>query len=177
MVAQSISWCCVPGEGPAHEAEPLDLEAEGTRRETVAGVQALEQAVLELPDGVVLRYGLLYGPGTMYASDGSIADRVRRSDMPATDGVSSFVHVVDAAGAALAALDWPAGIVNIVDDEPAPGTAWLPVYAAVLDAPPPPHRPGSGRGERGASNVKARRHLGWEPVYPTWREGFRTALD
>jgi nucleoside-diphosphate-sugar epimerase len=91
--------------------------------------------------------------------------------------VTSFVHVVDAAGAALAARAWPAGVVNVVDDEPASGTAWLPVYAAVLDAPPPPPQPGSERGQRGASNAKARRALGWQPVYPTWWDGFRLAFD
>jgi nucleoside-diphosphate-sugar epimerase len=176
MVAQSIAFVAAPGVGPAREEEPLDLEAPGSRRGTVAGVQALEQAVVELPEGVVLRYGALYGPGTWYASDGPIAAEVRRGERAATDGVTSFVHVEDAARAAALALGWPPGVVHIVDDEPAPGRVWLPVYAAALGAPPPPARPGSGRGERGASNAKARRALGWQPLYPSWRLGFERAL-
>ena len=80
----------------------------------------------------------------------------------------------DAARAALLAIDWPAGVVNIVDDEPAAGTEWLPRFAAAIGAPPPPM--GEHGGEQGASNRKARQ-LGWEPLHPTWREGFLTALD
>lgn len=176
MVAQSIAFAYAPGDGPAREEEPLDLAAPPPRRDTVLGVRALEQAVAELPVGVVLRYGLLYGPGTWNAKDGPVADQVRRGERPATDGVASFVHVEDAARAVLPALAWPPGPVNVVDDDPAPGTAWLPVYAAAIGAPPPPVRRGSERGERGAANTKARRELGWAPRYPTWREGFRVAL-
>lgn len=176
MVAQSIAFAYAPGDGPAREEEPPDVAAPPPRRDTVLGVWALEQAVAELPVGVVLRYGLLYGPGTWNAPDGPVADQVRRRERPATDGVASFVHVEDAARAALAALAWPPGPVNVVDDDPAPGTVWLPVYAAAIGAPPPPVRAGAARGERGASNARARQELGWAPLYPTWREGFRVAL-
>lgn len=176
VIAQSIAWVYAPGEGPAREDEPLDLEAPPPRGTTVEGVRALEAAVAEMPEGVILRYGLFYGPGTWYARDGSAADQVRRGELPATDGITSWIHVEDAARAALLALEWPPGPVNIVDDEPAPGTAWLSVYAAALGAPPPPVSPGAGRGERGASNAKARKDLGWQPIYSTWREGFRVAL-
>jgi nucleoside-diphosphate-sugar epimerase len=176
MVAQSIAFAYAPGDGPAREKDPLDVDAPSPRRETVLGVQALEQAVLDLPEGVVLRYGLLYGPGTWFASDGPVADQVRRGERAATDGVASFIHAEDAAQAALQALSWPPGVVNVVDDEPAPGRAWLPVYAAALGAPEPPVRSGSDRGERGASNAKARLELGWNPRYPSWRDGFRLAL-
>ncbi|MGN6697823.1 MAG: NAD-dependent epimerase/dehydratase family protein [Thermomicrobiales bacterium] len=172
VIAQSLAFAYAPGAGPAREDEPLDLDAPESRRRTVVGVQALEEAVAALPEGVSLRYGLLYGPGTWYAPDGEIADQVRRGALVANASVSSFVHVEDAAGAALAALDWPAGAVNIVDDEPAPATVWLPVYAAALGAPAPPTATGQDRAARGASNAKARHELGWQPRYPTWRIGF-----
>ena len=176
MIAQSLAIVYAPGEGPASEEDPLadDLPAQ---RDTVKGVRSLEAAVGELPEGVVLRYGLLYGPGTWYSRTGPFADAVQRGERPAGNGVSSFVHVEDAARAALLAIDWPAGVVNIVDDEPAAGTQWLPHFAAAIGAPPPPlGEPGDGN-ERGASNRRARLHLGWEPLHPTWRDGFRTALD
>jgi nucleoside-diphosphate-sugar epimerase len=130
-----------------------------------------------LPESVVLRYGLLYGPGTWYAVDGEVAEQVRCGDRRVSAGVASFVHVLDAARAAHFALDWPPGTVNVVDDEPAPGTSWLPVFAAAVGAPPPPIGEGAERGERGASNAKARQVLGWQPLYPSWREGFRVALS
>lgn len=131
----------------------------------------------EAPHGVLLRYGTLYGPGTGYASDGAIAAQVRRGELPANDDVTSFLHLEDATGAALQALGWPAGPVNIVDDEPAAGTDWLPVYAAAIGAGVPPRKqPGTGSGLRGAANATARKDYGWEPVHPSWREGFRTAL-
>jgi nucleoside-diphosphate-sugar epimerase len=84
--------------------------------------------------------------------------------------------VEDAARAAMLAIDWPTGVVNIVDDEPAAGTEWLPHFAAAIGAPPPPMGEHGGH-EQGASNRKARQELGWEPLHPTWREGFQTALD
>ena len=138
----------------------------------IEAVQALETAVAEMEEWVVLRYGLLYGPGTWYAPDGFIADQVRRGELCADEGISSFLHVDDAARAALLALDWPQGIVNVVDDEPAKGIVWLPVFAATLDAPAPPATGGQERGARGAANSKARQRLHWEPLYPSWREGF-----
>ncbi len=175
MVAESIAWVYVPGEGPAREEESLDVDALGARGRTIAAVRSLEEAVAEMPVGVVLRYGVLYGPGTWYAPDGLVTEQVRRGELVATDGVTSFLHVVDAARAALDALAWPAGPVNVVDDEPAPGTAWLPLYACLVGGPPPPTRPGAAGWERGAANARAR-GLGWRPQFPTWREGFRAVL-
>ena len=140
------------------------------------GVRSLEAAVEELPEWIILRYGLLYGPGTWYSRIGPFADAVRQGERPASNGVSSFVHVEDAARAAMLAIDWPTGVVNIVDDEPAAGTEWLPLYARLIGASPPPVKAGSSRGERGTSNAKARRVLGWQPRYPSWREGFKVAL-
>jgi nucleoside-diphosphate-sugar epimerase len=176
MIAQSIAFAYAPGDGPATEDDPLDLDAPPLRCDTVAGVRALEGAVAELSEGVILRYGVLYGPGTWYAADGAVAAQVRRGERAATDGVTSFIHVEDAAGAAVAALGWPPGPVNVVDDDPAPGVSWLPVYAAALGAPRPQVRAGRERGERGASNARARSDLGWKPRYRSWREGFRLAL-
>jgi nucleoside-diphosphate-sugar epimerase len=173
MIAESIAWIYVPGQGPAHEDEPLDLDQPPPRGGMVAAAQSLDQAVAEMPVGVVLRYGILYGPGTWYARDGLTTEQARRGEIEANDGVTSFVQVTDAAQAAVQALDWPAGAVNIVDDEPAVGTEWVPVYARLVGAPPPPVKPGAQGWERGASNAKAR-GFGWRPLYPSWREGFKT---
>ena len=175
MIAQSIAWIYVPGSEPAGEDEPLDLDAPGSRGRTVAAVQSLEQAVAEVDVGVILRYGILYGDGTWYSRDGLTTDQVRRGELTANDEITSFVHVDDAAQAAVMALDWPSGAVNIVDDEPAAGREWLPVYAQLVGAPPPPAEPGAPGWARGASNAKAR-ELGWRPMYPTWREGFKAVL-
>ncbi|GLV56392.1 dTDP-glucose 4,6-dehydratase [Dictyobacter sp. S3.2.2.5] len=172
MIAQSIAWTYAPGEDPADESVPLDLTASTSRRDLVESVQALEQAVMEMEHGIVLRYGLFYGPGTWYAPGGLIAEQVRQGESIANEGITSFVHVDDAAHATLQALTWPAGIVNIVDDEPAPGSQWLPIYAASLGVPAPPVNPERPPSARGASNTKARQHLHWRPRYPSWRQGF-----
>lgn len=175
MIAQSISWICVPGMHPAHEDEPLDLEAPPPRGQTIAAIHSLEQCVAEMPIGIVLRYGFFYGPGTWYSRDGFVTTQIRRGEITATDAVSSFIHVEDAAYAALTALGWAAGIVNIVDDEPAMGTEWIPLYAELVNAPPPPVAKGRLDWQRGESNAKARQR-DWRPRYPTWREGFKSAL-
>lgn len=181
LVAESY---CVyaPGEGLAHEDDPLDLQASEPTRTSVEGVLALERTVAEAPEGVVLRYGMLYGPGTAYDRHGRIAEQVLRGELAPTNDMASFLHVKDSARAALLALSWPKGIVNIVDDNPAPGTKWLPLYAQALGAPPPlpvplpPVDVPPDRRRRGVSNAKARGELGWEPLFPTWREGFVSAL-
>jgi 2-alkyl-3-oxoalkanoate reductase len=138
------------------------------------------------PEGVVLRYGGLYGPG---ASD-SLVEMVRKRQVPVIGGgagVFSFIEVTDAAAATLAAVDRGApGLYNVVDDDPAPVAQWLPYLAQVAGAKPPLRLPGwLGRllagefvvaqmtGSRGSSNGKARKELGWEPRYPSWRDGFR----
>ncbi|MCM3627040.1 NAD(P)-dependent oxidoreductase [Paenibacillus glycanilyticus] len=172
MIVQSISWAYEPGEEIATEADRLDEEAPLPRKISVDGVIAMERAAAEMPHAVILRYGALYGPGTFYEyNNGMFANQVKAGKVPATDGRTSFLHVEDAALAALHALDWPAGSVNIVDDEPAAGKIWLPLYASALGAPEPAIQGAMNRGERGASNEKARRQYGWKPQYPTWREG------
>jgi nucleoside-diphosphate-sugar epimerase len=167
MIAQSIAWVYVPGDAPAVEEDPLDPSVPPYQ-----AVAALETAVQAMPRGVVLRYGALYGPGTWYAPNGAIADRVRAGALAMTPAWTCFIHVDDAAAAAVAALDWAAGPVNIVDDEPATANDWLPVYSAAIGAPspgdPPKHAAATGRP---VSNAKARR-LGWKPKHPSWRTGF-----
>lgn len=173
IVAQSIAWVYEPGEKPAGESVPLDLAATEPRRTTVEGVRALEAAVHELPEWVILRYGTLYGPGTWYAPDGMMADRARTGGLAAGPDVTSFVHADDAAEAAVQALTWPSAIVNICDDEPAPADDWVPAFAAAVGAPPPP--PGNSERQgwaRGADNAYARAELHWTPSRPSWRDGF-----
>ena len=175
MIGESIAWIYAPGTGPAHEDEPLDAEAPLPRVRMVGVVRAAEQAMAEMPVGVVLRGGIFYGPGTWYARDGLTTEQVRRGEIAANSAVTSFIHVADMARAALLALEWPAGPVNIVDDEPAPGSEWVPYYASLVGAPPPPVTAGAEPWERGASNAKAR-GLGWQPEFASWREGFKLAL-
>ncbi|MFA1551350.1 NAD-dependent epimerase/dehydratase family protein [Actinomadura chokoriensis] len=167
MIAQSIAWLYVPGDAPAVETDPLDPSLP-----PYGGVAALEEAVGEMPRGVVLRYGALYGPGTWYAPDGAIAERVRAGTLRPAPSWTSFVHADDAASAALTALDWPAGAVNVVDDEPATTADWLPVYGAAIGAPQPgsagKHAATTGRP---VSNAKAL-SLGWKPRITSWRTGF-----
>ncbi|MUN41217.1 NAD-dependent epimerase/dehydratase family protein [Actinomadura litoris] len=175
IVAQSIAWAYEGGPDPADEDAPLDLTAPVPRRTTIEGVAALERAVSELPEWVVLRYGLLYGPGTWYTPGGLIADKAHAGTLATSDDVSSFVHIGDAATAAVQALAWPSGAtVNVVDDEPAAARDWVPVFCEAVAAPPPPDGPSAPRAPwaRGADNHYARKHLGWVPAHPSWRLGF-----
>jgi nucleoside-diphosphate-sugar epimerase len=178
FVAQSICWAYVPGEGPADESTPLDTGAAPPRAGTVAAVKALEETSAEVEQAVLLRYGILYGPGTWYAPGGAMAAALAGQAGPrflgstvADDSVSSFLHVADAARAAVAALDWPGGPVNLVDDEPARAREWLPVLAAALGVPAPEPVAGALAWARGASNSLARSR-GWKPERPSWRSGF-----
>ncbi|MEU1616528.1 NAD(P)-dependent oxidoreductase [Streptomyces sp. NPDC005722] len=178
IVAQSIAWAYVPGEGPADEGTPFDTGAAAPRGPMVAGVRALEEKAAEMGTAVLLRYGILYGPGTWYAPGGPVAaalagDTSARflGSVVADHSVMSFLHVADAARAAVAALGWPSGPVNIVDDEPAQAREWLPALAYALRVPAP--EPVTGRLDwaRGASNRLARSR-GWRPEHASWRTGF-----
>ncbi|WP_030175036.1 NAD-dependent epimerase/dehydratase family protein [Spirillospora albida] len=166
MIAQSIAWLYEAGDSPAVETDALDPSLP-----PYEGIAALESAVAELPDAVVLRYGALYGPDTWYAPDGAIALRAKAGSLRLTPAWTSFVHVDDAAAAALAALDWPSGPVNIVDDEPATTAEWLPVFSAGLGAPSPGTARHAAATGRPVSNAKAL-GLGWKPKVPSWRAGF-----
>jgi nucleoside-diphosphate-sugar epimerase len=176
IVAQSVAWAYRGGDGPATERTPLDLAAAAPRSTTVRGVATLEDTVREAPDWVVLRYGLLYGPGTWYSRGGLMADRMTAGELAPDADVSSFVHVEDAAAAAVAALDWPSGAVNVCDDEPAPARDWVPAFARAVGAPLPPPAPCADRHAwaRGADNHHARTRLGWTPRHLSWRDGFGT---
>ncbi|MEU5672803.1 NAD-dependent epimerase/dehydratase family protein [Micromonospora sp. NPDC047762] len=175
IVAQSIAWAYEPGTEPATEEIPLDLGAAEPRQTSVAGAAALESAVQEAPEWVVLRYGTLYGPGTWYARDGLMAQFAAAGKVPADADVSSLLHIDDAVAAAVEALRWPVGVVNVCDDEPAAASQWVPAFCAAADVPAPAVTGGERHGwARGASNRYARTHLGWSPAYPSWRQGFDT---
>jgi nucleoside-diphosphate-sugar epimerase len=135
-------------------------------------VISMEDSARRLGDAVLLRNGILYGPGTWYSPGGQVAAAARAGTLPADGDVTSFVHVDDAARAAVAALGWPAGTVNVVDDEPAAGSAWVPVFCAAVGAPVPSANPGRPHPwARGAVNGRAR-DLGWTPTFTSWRDGF-----
>jgi 2-alkyl-3-oxoalkanoate reductase len=180
--------------GPVQtEAEPLDPDPPAPLRAAQEGYLYLERAVtaIEWGEGLVLRYGGFYGPGTAISltPDALMASLIRKRLFPIIGGgagVFSHVHIDDAATAtAIAVEHGDPGIYNIVDDDPAPVREWLPVLASALEAKPPRRIPRwLGRlvaGEapaimmtavRGASNAKAKRELGWELRYPSWRQGF-----
>lgn len=197
VVAQSYgNWNYArTGTAPKTEDDPLDPNPPAHQRQSLAAIRYLEAAVMGTAgiDGIALRYGNLYGPGTGIARDGDIAASIRKRALPIIGdgaGVWSFIHVEDAASAAIAAIQHGApGIYNIADDDPAPVSAWLPELARALGAKPPLRIPTwLGRmvvGDvgvsmmtqiRGASNAKAKRELAWSPCYATWREGFRKGL-
>ncbi|MFZ1996124.1 MAG: NAD(P)-dependent oxidoreductase [Solirubrobacteraceae bacterium] len=191
VVAQSIAQAYKPvGSWIKTEEDPLYVGAPTVFCDIFDAIIELEATVLGAAgtEGVVLRYGNFYGPGTRFAPDGSDAELVRRRQFPIAGGGSaywSFVHVYDAATATMrAVLHGDPGIYNIVDDEPAPIADWLPVYARALDAPTPPETgpPRSDYGiygalrSRGASNAKAKQHLAWSLRYPSWRHGFIATL-
>jgi len=179
------------------EEDPLDPNPGQSYRQTAESMRYLEKAVtgIDWAVGIVLRYGGFYGPGTnLSAEPGSeMAEQVRKRRFPIVGGgagVWSFVQIEDAATATVAAIErGKAGIYHVVDDDPAPVREWLPGLAQALGAPPPRRVPRwLGRllgGEaavvmmtqaRGASNSKARRELGWEPMYSSWRIGFAKGL-
>jgi nucleoside-diphosphate-sugar epimerase len=178
VVTQSFWGVYVPGEGLADEETPLYVEAPAPWDEIARPIAIMEQTVNELPESVVLRYGLFYGPGTAFDLNGRTAERVRRGEMPANENVVSFLQIEDAAISAHQALGWSAGTYNIADDEPAAQSDWLPQYAAEIGAPPPPRA--TGRDpllSRGITSEKARRTQGWTPRHPSWRAGFVGTAD
>lgn len=177
IIAQSILWAYEPGDTLASETDPLDFSASMPRQVTINGIVKLEEIVSELTEVVILRYGTLYGPGTWYTENGVIANQVRNNEIVATDGISSFIHVEDAAKAAVLALNWLSGIVNVVDDYPATSKEWLPIYATAIGAPNPKIQAWKNSWERGASNNKARKEYGWIPLYPSWSEGFKDLMS
>jgi nucleoside-diphosphate-sugar epimerase len=173
------------------EEDPPDPAPAREMRAAMAALRHLEQAVLgaRWTEGIVLRYGGFYGPGTSLAPDGEQSELVRKRKFPLVGdggGVWSFIHVADAAQATVAAVERGGrGVYNVVDDDPAPVAEWLPALAQTLGAKRPMRVPRFvGRlfaGEagvvmmtelRGASNAKAKRELEWSPAHPSWRQGF-----
>ena len=176
------------------EEDPLDPTPVREMRETLAAVRHLEEAVLgaEWTEGIVLRYGAFYGPGTSMAPGEEQFEMVRKRKFPVVgdgNGVWSFIHVADAADATVAAIErGHRGIYNVVDDDPAPVAEWLPALAREAGAKKPMRVPRFiGRlfaGEpglvmmtevRGASNAKAKSELAWHPAHSSWRQGFAAA--
>ena len=190
LVVQSFcGWPWAQTGGPVKsEEDPLDPEPAKAFRSTMRAIVNLEsQVTTDHPNGVVLRYGGLYGPGSSLTR-GPQYDALRKGWFPligSGGGVWSFVHAADAASATLAALTRGQGIYNIVDDDPAPVAEWLPELARLAGGPRPRRVPAwigwlvGGEGlvqmmtsVRGSSNAKARAELDWVPRYPSWREGF-----
>jgi nucleoside-diphosphate-sugar epimerase len=176
------------------EEEAFDSSPASTMRANQEAIRHLEAAVLgaRWTEGIALRYGWFYGPGTGIAPDGEVPELIRRREFPLVgDGgaVWSFIHVADAAEATVAAIEHGRrGVYNVVDDDPAPVAEWLPTLAEQLGAKKPMHVPRLvGRlfaGEagvvmmtelRGASNAKAKRELAWRPSHPSWRQGLAAA--
>ena len=192
LIAQSVAFMLEPAGPPVlAEDAPLVSDPPAATKDAVASMRVLERATLETPgiEGMVLRYGFFYGPGTSYApeSPGVIRD-IRRRRFPVLGdgaGMFSFIHVDDAADATVRAMDHgEPGIYNVTDDEPVRQRDWVPAMAAAMGAPSPRRVPvwvgrlaagpmASAMSElRGASNAKARSELEWRPSHPSYREGF-----
>jgi nucleoside-diphosphate-sugar epimerase len=193
FIAQSYAgWNYARTGGPVKsENDPLDAEPVAAFRGTLEAIRHLEEAVTgaEWTTGIVLRYGGFYGPG---AHDDQVR-LVRKRLVPLVGGGTGYVsrvHVDDAANATVLAMEQKAqGVFNIVDDEPAPVSVWLPYLAECVGAKPPWRVPvwlarllagemvaGVMTEGRGFSNAKAKRQLGWELRYPSWRQGFKEEL-
>jgi nucleoside-diphosphate-sugar epimerase len=198
FVAQSFTGWPNSREGGRvkTETDPLDTHPARHTERTLEAIRRLESMVLAStePAGVVLRYGAFYGPGTSLEPGGDFVEAVRRRRLPIVGGgagVWSFVHIADVAEATRIAVEGgPAGLYNIVDDDPAEVSVWLPELARAIGAQPPYHVPvwigrlviGAGgvrmmTEQRGSSNAKAKRLLGWQPAWSSWREGFHRGLS
>jgi nucleoside-diphosphate-sugar epimerase len=199
LVQSFAGWPFEPTGGPIKtEEDPLQEHPPKTVSETLAAIRYLEETVTGADgiEGLALRYGGFYGPGTSIAvnPDGAQVEMVRKRRLPVIGngaGIWSLVHIHDAAAATVAAIDHGApGLYNVVDDDPAPVSDLLPELARVIGAKPPRHLPRwvgrliAGEGNtimmtevRGASNEKAKREVGWELRYPSWRLGFREGLE
>jgi nucleoside-diphosphate-sugar epimerase len=177
------------GGGVKGEEDPLDPTPALEMRALVAAIRHLEQAVLgaEWTEGIVLRCGAFYRPGTPMTPGGEYVETIRERKFPLVGdggGVWSFIHVADAAEATVAAVEHGGrGVYNIVDDDPAPVAEWLPALVRILGAKQPSQAPRLAADEagavlmtelRGVSNAKAKRELGWQPRHPSWRQGFAT---
>jgi nucleoside-diphosphate-sugar epimerase len=195
FVAQSNFASYARTGGPVKsEEDPFDPSPAREMREGAAAIRHLEEAVLgaRWTEGIVLRYGAFYGPGTSMAPGGELSEMIRKRKFPLVGdggGVWSFIHVTDAAEATVAAVEHGSrGVYNVVDDDPAPVAEWLPAMAQELGARKPVRVPRfivrlfAGEAGvmmmtdvRGASNAKAKRELAWRPAHPSWRQGLAAA--
>lgn len=194
VISQGLAYAYDPvGDGAADEDAPLWRKPPRPFVPVLEALRELEHITREA-GGTVLRFGHLYGPGTIYAREGTFIHQVKSGKLPLVGGGTatfSFTHTRDAAAATVAALGHgPAGVLNIVDDDPAEMNVWLPFLANVLDAPAPKAVPtflarlATGPWGvafmtrlRGADNSRAENVLGWTPSYPSWRTGFTTELS
>jgi nucleoside-diphosphate-sugar epimerase len=185
-IVQSTGFFYAPGNGLAREAENLASQATPAVSSSVRTYMQVEQRVLGTQDldGVALRYGFFYGPGTWYTDNGDVANQVRKRNYPVAgsgEGVWSWVHIEDAAVATVAALECAPGVYNVVDDEPSRLSVWLPAFAEAVGAPEPPRISEQEAIQsagpdfvyyatrlRGASNAKAKQNLGFEPRPLEW---------
>jgi nucleoside-diphosphate-sugar epimerase len=193
-VAQSIAFINRPVDGVVDEDSPVSSNAPDPWGASVRAVLALEDSVTGSSiEGVVLRYGFFYGPGSAFAPDGQRGEEVKARRFPIVGdglGISPFIHIDDAASAAVAALEGGrTGVYNVVDDEPAHARDWLPLYAEALGARPPRKVPAwlarmvAGKevlalasNPARPSNARFKTTFGWQPRYPSWRQGFRESL-
>lgn len=197
FVAQSFAgWTYAREGGPVKtEEDPLDPAPPPSFRQTLEAIGHLETAVMGAKDleGIILRYGFFYGPGTAISENGATARAIRKRRVPIVgggNGVWSFIHIDDAARFTAAAIERGVpGIYNVADDDPAPVAEWLPALAEALGAKPPHRLPlwlarlflGGGiifmTSTRGAANAKAKRAFGLDLIWPSWRDGFRQGLS
>jgi 2-alkyl-3-oxoalkanoate reductase len=195
-IAQNVCFTYAPvGDRIKDEDAPLMTNAPPPFDRSARAYVSMEERILGAKgmDGLVLRFGFWYGPGTTYAHDGYTAGEVRKRRFPIVGkgtGVFPFIHIDDVVEATILAMERGApGAYNVTDDDPAEMREWLPAYAEALGAKPPRRVPkwlarlAAGRFTtlmatelRGASNAKAKRELGFEPRWPSWRQGFREAL-
>jgi 2-alkyl-3-oxoalkanoate reductase len=185
-IQQASGFFLEPGSGLADESAGLAVNASPRVAASARAYAELEARVLNAGEmeGVALRYGFFYGPGTWYHPDGACADQVRRQEVPVIGdggGVWSWVQIEDAAVATADVLTAPPGVYNVVDDDPSPVAVWLPAFARFVGAPPPPRiteeQARASVGEdavyygtklRGASNRKAKESFGFEPRRLEW---------
>jgi nucleoside-diphosphate-sugar epimerase len=196
FIGQSIAfWYDPQGDPIKDEQARLWLSAPAPIGEAAKALEESERALMraDFLDGIVLRYGVFYGPGTWYSPSGEIGQQMCKRQYPnigAGQGITSFIHVDDAADVCVAFVEsGRPGVYNVVDDEPATANEWMPEFAKAVGAKPPRRVPAglakviAGKGlvewtttARGASNAKVKRELGWQPIYPSWRQGFASGL-
>lgn len=168
--SQSIAFVYEAGDTLATEETSLDYDASGDRKITVDGVEGLEKESARLNKHVILRYGLLYGPGTWYGKDGMIYNQFINGEFTMTDGVQSFIHIDDAVETAIQALNFESGIYNVADDEPVKGDDWAKWYANELNVSPTLNIDPAAPFERGVTNKKFK-DQGGKLIYTTWKDG------